>query len=120
MLAFYFDDLTLARKMSTKMNPSIEEGSSVMLAPRFLFQGLIAFELAASTRRRLHVWQGRGFLKRLEKMLKKGCVNVHHLVLLLRAEYISTPTENDLRHRWFEGDVRPFISFLHFFLANAN
>lgn len=106
-LGYYFDDLKLAKEMSSKLFAPMKEGPTPVLAPRFLFQGLIAFALALSTNQRLiYARQGRSFLKRLKKMVRKGCINVHHMMLLLQAEEMALHGERDKVQEAFDAAIR--------------
>jgi hypothetical protein len=90
ILAYFFDDLPLADKMASELCPPIKFGRGVWLAPRFLFEGLIAFGLVKSTRhRRRYQRRGLRFLHKLEIFVRSGNVNCHHMMLLLRAELAS-------------------------------
>jgi predicted ATPase len=90
-LAYFFDDLQLADSMASELSPPIKDGPSPWLAPRFLFEGLIAFGLAKSTyrSRRRYRRHGLGFVRKLEKFVDQGNVNCQHMVLLLLAELAS-------------------------------
>jgi predicted ATPase len=106
-LGYYFGDLALAKEMSSKLFAPTKEGPTPVLAPRFLFQGLIAFALALSTKQRLfYERQGRLFLKRLQEMVRKGCINVHHMMLLLQAEEMALHGELDTVQEAFDEAIR--------------
>jgi predicted ATPase len=89
LLAYYFDDLQLAEEMSAKQISPIQLGFGPWLAPRTMFQGLIAFALFKATGRRKYRRQGGRFLRKLEAFFAGGSVNCHHMVALLRAEQVS-------------------------------
>jgi hypothetical protein len=59
------------------------------LAPRTMFQGLIAFALFKATGRRKYRRQGCSFLRKLDAFFAGGNVNCHHMMALLRAEQAS-------------------------------
>jgi predicted ATPase len=89
LLAYYFDDLQLAEEMSAKQISPMELGFGPWLAPRTMFQGLIAFALFKATGRRKYRRQGCSFLRELDAFFAGGNVNCHHMVALLRAEQAS-------------------------------
>jgi hypothetical protein len=96
ILAYFFDDLPLADKMASELCHPVKFGPGAWLAPRFLFEGLIAFGLAKSTRhRRRYQRRGLRFLRTLEKFVRNGNVNCHHMMLLLRAELASLNSRSD-------------------------
>jgi predicted ATPase len=89
LLAYYFDDLQLAEEMSAKQISPMELGFGPWLAPRTMFQGLIAFALFKATGRRKYRKQGCSFLRKLDAFFAGGNVNCHHMIALLRAEQAS-------------------------------
>jgi hypothetical protein len=95
-LAYFFDDLPLAEMMASELRHPLEFGPVPWLALRFLFEGLICFGLAKSACRRLrYVRRGVRFLRKLENFVRGGNVNCHHMMLLLRAEYIALTSHSD-------------------------
>jgi hypothetical protein len=89
LLAYYFGDLQLAEEMSVKQSSPMELGFAPWLAPRTMFQGLIAFALFKETGRRKYWRRGCSFLKKLDAFYASGNVNCHHMIALLQAEQAS-------------------------------
>jgi hypothetical protein len=89
-LGCYFNDFELAHAMSSKLASIFADKSSLWLAPRLMFQGLAAFALAQKRNHRhkafLYQREGLGYLRQVEALVKKGSVNAHYMLLLLRAE----------------------------------
>jgi predicted ATPase len=88
-LAYYFDDLPTAEKMSSKLAGPMEFGYSAWFAPRTMMQGMIAFALFKSTRRRRYRRWGLASMRKIESFLRGGNVNCHPMLLLLRAEHAT-------------------------------
>jgi histidine kinase len=105
-LAYLFDDLHLASEMASKLSSPFKAGRKFMLAPRLLFEGLVAFGLARATggRRRRYQRQGKKILHRLEQFVRDGSVNCCHMMLLLRAELASLTCSKDTKKVRFAYD----------------
>jgi tetratricopeptide (TPR) repeat protein len=106
-LAYYFDDLPTAEKMSSKLVGPMEFGYTPWIAPRTMMQGMIAFALFKSTRRRRYRRRGLASMRKIESFLRGGNVNCHHMLLLLRAEHatIDGRKRDDVQHAFGEAII---------------
>jgi hypothetical protein len=95
-LAYFFDDLPLADKMASQLCHPLEFGPVPWLALRYFFEGLICIGLVKSAgHRRRYQRRGFRFLRKIENFVRGGNVNCHHMMLLLRAEYIALTSHSD-------------------------
>ena len=91
LLCFYFKDIDGAEKASRELW-KVEPGNTHPILPiRILFHGLTAFALYKKTKQRKYRRSGCKMLQKLRHWVKDcGAVNVHHMFLLLDAEYMTT------------------------------
>jgi hypothetical protein len=75
--------------MSSKLVGPMEFGYTPWIAPRTMMQGMIAFALFKSTRRRRYRRWGLASMRKIESFLRGGNVNCHPMLLLLRAEHAT-------------------------------
>ena len=87
-LAYHFDDLDIAYKVSNILRGQVleAEGPSIFLPGIIFLKGLTSLALARSTGKRKHKREGGRALKRLERWAKGGAVNCVHLLLIVKAE----------------------------------
>lgn len=111
ILAYLFGNLETADAMSQSLCPEKEDGPIVWLAPRFLYQGLVAFGLGYKRR-------GKYFLRKLKALVRKGNPNCHHMYLLLKAEQVSltcSPSNTAKIRTAFDAAIRASqrLGYLH-------
>lgn len=85
-LAFLFGDIRRASELSSKL---VDAFPGPHLLARWMYQALISFSQTRHVRNRRHYRAGCRSMNKLERYLRKGCVNGHHMLKLCKAFQVS-------------------------------
>lgn len=97
-LAYYFDDLELAKDMASRLQIGIKDqtGPGVWVPSRLMFHGLVMFAVYRKEKQRSYLRKAKRIVKICENLAARGCVNMPPYVSLLRAEQAATIDPNDI------------------------
>lgn len=97
-LAFYFDDLELAKDMASRLHIGIKDqtGPGVWVPSRLMFHGLVMFAVYRKEKQRSYLRKAKRIVRICENLAGRGCVNMPPYVSLLRAEQAATVDAHDI------------------------
>lgn len=102
-LAYYFDDMELAKKLSSKLQEvSKSFNAHYLFVARVFFFGMIELRLAfdaTGRRRKRHIGTARLVIREMEQWAGSGCLNCLHKLLILKAELAALSYLSD-GSRW--------------------
>ena len=90
-LGYYFGDIKVAYEASQSLEKIDHSKTcpSLNWSSRFLFCGLIDFEMYRQTKNKKHLQNAIKCISKLQKWQKSGNPNVEHAILMLKAEMVS-------------------------------
>ena len=103
-LGYYFGDIKVAYEASQNLEKIDHSKTCPTLnwASRFLFCGLIEFEMYRQTKNKKHLQNATKCISKLQKWQKSGTPNVEHAILLLKAEMVSLGSNGKERNAAFD------------------
>jgi len=94
VLAYMFHDYELAAKMAKRVRELSVEGPNITIPLRRFVKGMTAFALVQTKGSFIHRRRGNAVVRLFDKWVKGGCINQHHMLLLLRAEQLSLTSKS--------------------------